>query len=112
MACPPPDHLRRFERRARRLFKEASRPEVFDRLADAEVEELAEAESILEGHPPERPLPPAPTDALPGTPERTRIEAERFRNGYHPTHPADARRGDLDDRLGLTADGRLISPEG
>lgn len=36
-------------------------------------------------------LPDAPTDALPGSPEKVRVLAERFRLGVSLWHPLDAK---------------------
>jgi hypothetical protein len=44
-----------------------------------------------------RPLPPEPTDALPGTDEKMAVMQERDRLGYHIHHPHDARRDDVRD---------------
>ena len=38
-----------------------------------------------------RPLPPYPTEALPGSEEKIRVMSWRISKGYHLNHPADAK---------------------
>lgn len=44
-----------------------------------------------EENPHDKPLPPEPTDYLPGTPEKMDVMSWRVTNNYHIHHPLDAK---------------------
>ena len=54
----------------------------------------------------ERPLPPFPTDAVPGSAAKVAVMAERYARGYHLHHPRDARM-DQPGRVRVPVFGRL-----
>ena len=56
------------------------------------------------------PLPPAPTDAPPGTLRKIEVMAQRYEKGYQLHHPQDAKRGREGYRklVELRAVGRII----